>query len=93
MKSEGPQRSKSSKPFRSTTRKRPVFPTVLAVAEEILKIKDDLIQLIQTSNCLELTEEEKQELLSFVSNLKELMAFQKTEDEIAQEFLLHMNVS
>ncbi len=64
----------------------------LWVAEEILKIKDELIQLIQTSTSLELTEEEKQELLSFVSNLKELMAYQKTEDEIAQEFLLHINV-
>ena len=60
--------------------------------EEIIKIKDQLINLIKEATCLELEENEKQELISFITNLKDLMAYQKTEDEIAQEFLLHMNV-
>ena len=60
--------------------------------EEIIKIKDQLINLIKEATILELEENEKQELISFITNLKDLMAYQKTEDEIAQEFLLHMNV-
>ena len=60
--------------------------------EEIIKIKDQLINLIKEATNLELEENEKQELISFITNLKDLMAYQKTEDEIAQEFLLHMNV-
>lgn len=62
------------------------------LVEGLFKIKDNLIELIKESNCLELEINEKQELISFIANLKDIMALQKTEDEIAQEFLLHMNV-
>ena len=41
---------------------------------------------------MDLNESEKKELIAFISNLKEFLAYQKAEDEIAQEFLLHMNV-
>ncbi len=58
----------------------------------MIKIKDELIELIQESTGLSLTESERKELVSFISSLKELLVYQKADDEIAQEFLLHMNV-
>ncbi|MDR3547237.1 MAG: hypothetical protein P4M11_02985 [Candidatus Pacebacteria bacterium] len=58
----------------------------------MIKIREELVELIQNSNALSLTESERKELASFITNLKELLTYQKAEDEIAQEFLLHMNV-
>jgi len=60
--------------------------------QELLNAKDELIELIQESPCIDLTESERTELASFISNLKEFLGYQKSEDEITQEFLLHMNV-
>jgi len=61
--------------------------------EDLVKIKDEFIELIQESSGIYLEECDKQELISLITNLRELVSFQKAEDEIAQEFLLHMNVS
>lgn len=60
---------------------------------QLISVKDELIELIQNSHCLCLTNSEREELVSLISNLKVFLAYQKTEDEISQEFLLHMNVA
>ena len=62
------------------------------LVEEVINIKEELVELIQESAGLSLSESERKELVSFITNLKELLVYQKADDEIAQEFLLHMNV-
>lgn len=59
----------------------------------VMDVKDELVQLIQSSPCISLSESERRELISLLANLKEFLGYQKAEDEITQEFLLHMNLS
>ena len=61
--------------------------------KQLITIKDELIELIQSTNSLRLSNSEREELVSLIRNLKVFLAYQKTEDEISQEFLLHMNVA
>ena len=46
--------------------------------------------MINESSNLQLNKEEKEKLIIFVSNYKNLCEFKKSEDQIADEFILHM---
>jgi len=94
--------SQTSDIFDSFTKEDSVSPNKVVVVdkrneekdlERLKSIKDELIEMIQSSSYLALNESEKTELVSLLTNLKEFLGYQKAEDDITQEFLLHMNLS
>ena len=61
--------------------------------ERLMNVNHELMEMIKSSPCLALNESERTELISLLTNLKDFVGYQKAEDDITQEFLLHMNLS